>query len=146
MTSNYDTDFYEWTQQQAEAIRQGDWNQIDREHLAEEIADMWKVDSGRLWHHMDELLVWLLAYTYAPEQRQTHSWWYVRVVNHRCEIEVVVDVWPNLAAQAEQRLEESYDQAREIASEETGLPLETFPMTCPWSAQQALDPTFWPEV
>lgn len=60
MKSSYDTDFYEWRQQQAEAVRHGAWEQIDREHLAEEIEDMWKGDSMRLWHHMRELRVWLL--------------------------------------------------------------------------------------
>ncbi len=144
--SNYDSDFFEWTQQQADAVRRGAWDQIDREHLAEEIEDMWKADSTRLWHHLQEFLVWLLAYTYAPEQREVHSYWYVRVIGHRCEIDVVVGLWTNLAAQVEQRLMESYEQARKIACEETGLPPETFPETCPWTAKQVLNDTFWPEM
>lgn len=144
MNSNYDIDFFAWTQQQAEAIRNGAWDQIDREHLAEEIEDMWKVDSRRLWHHMRELLVWLLAHTYAPEQREAHPSWYVRVVSDRCEIDTIVGVWPNLAAKVERRLAESYDRAREMASEETGLPLRAFPEACPWTAEQVLDYAFWP--
>lgn len=146
MQPDYDNDFFAWTQQQAEAIRNGDWNEIDREHLAEEIEDMWKVDSRRLWHDLRELLVWLLAYTYAPEQRAAHAWWYVRVVNAYCEIDTVVGVWSNLAAQVQERLDESYREACEIASEETGLPLATFPETCPWTAEQILDYRFWPEM
>lgn len=86
------------------------------------------------------------AYTYAPEQREAHPSWYVRVVNAYCEIDTIVSVWSNLAAQVEPRLAETFDQAREIASEETGLPIETFTETCPWTAAQVLDYSFWPEA
>jgi hypothetical protein len=48
----YDSDFFAWTQQQAEAIRAGVWDDIDRDHLAEEIADGRKRDSHLLWHHL----------------------------------------------------------------------------------------------
>jgi len=68
----YDTDFFAWTQQQAEAIRAGVWDDIDRDHLAEEIEDWWKRDSHLLWQHLRELMVWLVAYSYAPEQRFAH--------------------------------------------------------------------------
>jgi hypothetical protein len=51
----YDTDFFAWTQQQAEAIRAGVWDDIDRDHLAEEIAEWWKRDSHRLWQHLRDL-------------------------------------------------------------------------------------------
>jgi hypothetical protein len=44
-TDLYDTDFFAWTQRQAEAVRTGVWDDIDRDHLAEEIADGWKRDS-----------------------------------------------------------------------------------------------------
>jgi uncharacterized protein YbaP (TraB family) len=30
-------------------------------------------------------------------------------------------------------------------AEETGLPLATFPETCPWGLAQVLDEDFWPE-
>ena len=40
----YETDFYAWTQAQAAAIRAGQWEAIDREHVAEEIGDLWHQD------------------------------------------------------------------------------------------------------
>src|SRR5262245_6407563 len=36
--SDYDTDFYTWTQTQAAALREKDWAALDVAHLAEEIA------------------------------------------------------------------------------------------------------------
>ena len=34
--------------------------------------------------------------------------------------------------------------ARLLAQNETGLPLSTFPETCPWTHEQILDDDFWP--
>jgi len=42
--SDYDTDFYAWTQAQADALRAKDWAALDLEHLAEEIDSMGKRD------------------------------------------------------------------------------------------------------
>ena len=38
-----------------------------------------------------------------------------------------------------------YPAARRLASAETGLPLTTFPLTCPWRTEQVLDADFWSE-
>lgn len=134
----YNNDFLAWTQQQAEAVRAGIWDDIDRDNLAEEIESLPRTDARRLWQHLRELMVWLLAYTYAPEQREAHPHWYVRVVGERCEIKVIVDVWPHLRAVVTQELDEAYADGREVASEETGLRPEAFPETCPWTPEQVL--------
>jgi hypothetical protein len=138
MPDLYDSDFYAWTQQQAKAIRIGAWDEIDRNHLAEEIESLPRSDAHRLWQHLRELMVWLLAWAYAPEQRSAHPHWHMRIVNERCEIEVIVNVWSNLAANVERVLPKAYAQGREVAAEETGLPLETFPEAYPWTAEQVL--------
>lgn len=138
MPDLYDTDFYQWTQQQAEAVRASVWDDIDRDHLAEEIEDWWKRESHLLWHHLRELMVWLVAYAYAPDQRRAHPHWYVRITSIRCDIEVIVDIWSNLAAKVERILPETYAHGREVASEETGLPPEAFPTACPWTPEQVL--------
>ena len=138
MPDLYDSDFFTWTQQQAEAVRAGVWDDLDRDPLAEEIADWWKRDSHLLWQHLRDLMVWLVAYAYAPEQRLAHSHWYVQLIGIRCEIEVIVDIWSNLAARVERILPKAYAHGREVASEETGLLLETFPESCPWTPEQVL--------
>lgn len=58
----------------------------------------------------------------------------------------MVGVWSNLVVQVQERLAESCGEACQIASEETGLPLETFPESCPWTTEQILDYRFWPEM
>jgi Domain of unknown function DUF29 len=135
----YDDDFYQWTQQQATAIRAGNWEAIDRKHLAEEVEDWWKTDSARLRQALQDICVWLLAYTYAPEQRQAHYSWYVRITSLRVDLEVITDIWSNLAVRAQDMLPKAYARSREQAPQESGLPLETFPETCPWTLEQVLN-------
>jgi hypothetical protein len=42
-------------------------------------------------------------------------------------------------------LNDGYPHARAKALDETSLPPETLPSTCPWAAVQVLDDVFWPE-
>jgi hypothetical protein len=79
-----------------------------------------------------------VAYTYAPQQRLAHPHWYVRIVSIRCDIEVIVDIWSNLADKVERILPEAYANGRQVAREETGLESETFPEVCPWTPEQVL--------
>ena len=54
---DYDTDFYAWTQAQADALRAKDWAALDLEHLAEEIDSLGKSDRRALVSHLDHLLL-----------------------------------------------------------------------------------------
>ena len=47
----------------------------------------------------------------------------MRITGIRCDIEVIVEIWSNLAAKVDRILPEAYAHGREVASEETGLPL-----------------------
>jgi hypothetical protein len=71
----YCRDFFTWTQQQAAAIREGAWDEIDREHLAEEVGDMWHRDSRRLHDAMRDLVTWVPAWSHSPQTRKAHPWW-----------------------------------------------------------------------
>ncbi len=66
---NYETDFYQWTQQQAALLRQGQWSQVDAANLAEEIESMGKSDRRAIWSHLINILLHLLKWQYQPERR-----------------------------------------------------------------------------
>jgi hypothetical protein len=40
---------------------------------------------------------------------------------------------------------QDYQRIRQRTSDETGLPLATFPESCRWTVEQVLDVMFWPE-
>ena len=44
----YEKDFLAWTQQRSELIRQGRWQEVDLDHLIEELEDMGKSNHQEL--------------------------------------------------------------------------------------------------
>ena len=67
--STYDTDFYAWAQQQAEALRAKDWAAVDVTHVAEEIEDLGNEQRHAVRSHLRVLLWHLLKWACQPEQR-----------------------------------------------------------------------------
>ena len=72
--SDYDTDFYTWTQTQAAALRAKDWLAVDVAHLAEEIAELGQSIEKAIDSHLERLLLDLLKYRYDPAQRPRRGW------------------------------------------------------------------------
>jgi hypothetical protein len=58
--SDYDADFYAWTQAQAQALQSKDWLALDLEHLAEEIDDLGVSIRKGLVSQLERLLLHLL--------------------------------------------------------------------------------------
>ena len=143
--SDYDTDFYGWTQAQAAALRAKDWPALDVDHLAEEIDSLGKSDRRTLVSHLDRLLLHLLKWRYdpAPEPRRG---WQLTIRHARRELAELLADHRSLHGYPAERLADAYRHAREDAAIETGMPLATFPEACPWSVAQVLSPDFWPEA
>ena len=70
----YDTDFYAWTQQQAERLREVRDNRLDAENLAEEVADLGKSELRAVTSHLESLLVHLMKAAYGPADQPRSGW------------------------------------------------------------------------
>jgi hypothetical protein len=140
--STYEEDFFAWTQEQAQALAYYKTSALDWEHLAEEIADLGSEVRHALESHLRNLLMHLLKWAYQPE-RQSGSW-RSSIRNARIEIDKRLTRNPSLARDLEDMLREEYLHARELASDETDLPLERFPEKCPWPLTEVLRKDFWP--
>ena len=46
--AGYDRDFYTWSQQQGRLVREGRWNEVDRENVAEEIESLGREQFNKL--------------------------------------------------------------------------------------------------
>jgi len=141
----YEEDFYAWTQTTAALIREGKWHDLDREAVAEEIESLGKSDWRELASRIAVLLRHLLKWRYQPERRQRGRSWRSTIWEQRSRLRRLLRQSPSLAPLVLLTLQEEYAEARQRASEETGLSLATFPETCPWQAQEVLDVDFWPE-
>ena len=142
MTATYETDFYQWTQQQAALLRQGLLSAVDVENLAEEVESMGKSDRRAIGSHLRNILLHLLKWRYQPERRGNS--WKSSIRNGRVEIEVVLRDSPSLRPQLPTVIHEEYPRSCKSAADETGLPLATFPESCPFTLEE-ITGDYWPE-
>jgi Domain of unknown function DUF29 len=89
------------------------------------------------------LLLHLLKWHYQPE-RQTPSWRRT-IGEQRRQLTRLLRTAPSLGPQMPALLTASYPEARTKVSDETRLPVTTFPEICSWTTAQILDRDFWPE-
>jgi hypothetical protein len=143
-TALYDQDLAQWGTQTAALLRAGELERVDLEAVAEELDSLGSSVPVCAGSVLKDLLVWFLAWNYAPDQRPAHPHWYVRIGNQRIVLDVLLGCSPSLRPRVVQELADAYARAREVAGEETGLPLEAFPETCPWPVQQVVRQGFWP--
>jgi hypothetical protein len=140
----YDTDFYAWTQTQADFLRQAQFGQLDIANLIEEIEDMGKSQQRQLESRLSILMAHLLKWQYQPDQR-SRSWEGTIRVQRR-HLQRLLDQNPSLRPQLAQAIANGYPDAVDVAWAETGLGEKDFPATCPYTAQQLLNETFFPQA
>lgn len=138
----YDTDFYAWTQEQAQLLRDQAWNQLDLPNLIEEIESLGKQQRQELRNRLSVLIGHLLKWEYQPECRSRS--WLSTLRIQRIEVADLLSDNPSLKAYLQEALERSYLKASELASNETNLPKKVFPRECPYALEQILDEQFYP--
>jgi len=141
--SLYDQDFFAWTNEQAALLRSGRLSEADIDHIAEEIESMGKTEKRELVSRLNVLLLHLLKWQFQPDRRGP-SWQTKIRVQRRALWRHMVDN-PSLKTALSDCIAEGYGDAVIEAAGETGLPDSSFPTICPWSFEQFMDPTFWPD-
>ena len=142
-TDLYDTDFYVWTQEQAALLRDGKARDLDWTNLAEEIESLGRSDRRALGSYLQVVVMHLLKWQYQPAERSRS--WRQSLCTGRDAVADLLDESPSLRPQLGALLAKHYPRARRDARGDTGLPLATFPDTCPWEVEQVLDENFFPE-
>ncbi len=140
--SLYDTDLYLWSQTNAQLLRQRRFDELDVEHIIEEIEDMGKSEKRGIKSHLSVLLTHLLKWEFQPKYRGGS--WLGSIRNARTAIEDLIEESPSLANKPKESFAKCYLQARKFASDETGLPLKVFPLVCEYSIEQTLNEDWLP--
>ncbi len=140
----YNTDFYRWTQQQAELLRTGRLSEIDVSNILEEIESMGRSDYRAFESHLAILLMHLLKWLYQP-RFQSRSWRNT-VTEQRHQIQMLIKDSPSLKSKLDAVTPPAYHRAVKGAVRETGFPKATFPETCPWSFDEVMVDDFLPDT
>jgi hypothetical protein len=142
----YERDFHAWCVEQASRLRRrarpGANDELDYEHLAEEIEGLARSDKHAIRSHMQNLLLHLLKWQYQPKRRSRS--WDRSITSARDQIEALVEYSPSLAPFPGEVMAKVYPKAVRDAAKETGIARRDFPATSPFTAEQVLDPDFMP--
>ena len=141
-TATYETDFYLWTQQQADLLRQGALSALDIENLIEEIDDMGRSQKNALQGYLFNVIMHLLKWQYQPDRRGTS--WELSIHNGRDQIAWQIKDSPSLRPQLSAFIDDVYPSVRRNTAGETGLSQATFPEQCPFTVEQIIS-DYWPE-
>jgi len=132
----YDEDFYAWTQEQAELLRRGGSgaNDLDIEHIAEEIADLGKSELHVCQSLCERIIEHLLKLEYSGLAEPARHW-RQEIVEWRLQLERKL----TRSIVAKLNLDERYRYAlrllRSIEEDAPGL-MARVPAACPYSLDQ----------
>lgn len=138
----YHLDFYQWTQRQGELLRVEEWEQLDWQHIAEEIESLGKKDKRQVQSWLAVLITHLLKWEYQPDKRSPS--WRKTLKEQRFRLALVLNDSPSLKVGLPEFVAVVYLYAVENAADETGLDRKLFPAVCPYGIEQLLDPAFIP--
>src|ERR1700675_2149873 len=71
--ASYDRDFYTWSLEQARLVREGRWNAVDRDNVAEEIESLGREQFNKLASALRVLTLHMLKWDQQPQLR-SRSW------------------------------------------------------------------------
>jgi hypothetical protein len=141
----YQQDFYTWTLEQTSLLKQKRFDDIDLEHIIEEIEDMGKSEKRALESYIENLLMHLLKWKYQPYYIGRRSW-ELTIIEQRKRLKWHIKENPGLKSKLAEAIERSYELAKSGAEKETGIPLSCYPEICPWTYEEFTDPDFWPQA
>ena len=138
----YDTDVVAWANEQARLLRSGRLDQLDIEHIAEEIEDVGKSEQRELASRMSILLAHLLKWQFRPKRRGASRETTIRT--RRTSIERRLHRTPSLSGSLKDPdwWADAWDDALDAATHETGI--ADLPLTCPWGLDQVLGHAWLP--
>ena len=139
--ATYDSDVAIWAEEQAAHIRACRFDQLDLDHLADEILDVAKAERRELASRMAVLLTHHLKWQYLPSSRDP-SWQRLAQI-YRRQVKLRLDETPSLlsALQKPVWVEDVWSSAIIGAVESID---EFLPETCPWPLLDVLNPDWHP--
>ena len=138
--AEYERDFYSWLIEQARHLREGRFEALDRENLAEEIESLGREQFNKLVSALRVLTAHMLKWDHQPSLRSRS--WVLSIEEQRLEIADVLSDNPGLRPRIAEAITRAYRRARIEAAKETGLDEADFPATCPYSFEDIMSRVF----
>jgi hypothetical protein len=136
----YEEDFYVWSQRQAELLRARRYDELDLEHLIEEVEDLGGALKRSVRSRARTIMEHLLKLQHSPAVDPRSGW---RDTVRRERGDLLDDLTPTLRRELARELEELYARARQQAEgslRDHGehAAADALPRTCPYTADQVI--------
>lgn len=138
----HEADFVRWADRQTYLLRHRRLDELDREHLIEELEEMAGSQRRELRSRLIVLLIHLLKCQFQLLRKSAR--WMATLSEQRSQIALHLEDSPSLAAHLMTYAEKAYPSAVTRASLETGLDESSFPPTNPYTRNELLDLKFIP--
>jgi hypothetical protein len=138
--ADYEHDFYSWLLEQARHLRDGRFESLDCDNLAEEIESLGREQFNKLVSALRVLMAHMLKWDHQPALRSRS--WVLSIQEQRLEIADVLSDNPGLRPRIDEAIARAYRRGRIEAAKETGLDETQFPATCPYSFDDIMSRAF----
>ncbi|MFN7384499.1 MAG: DUF29 domain-containing protein [Dolichospermum sp.] len=140
----YEQDYPEWLDITLNQLQNRDLENVDWEHLIEEITALGNEQRRKVESYLRQLIKHLLLYQYwETEKSYCGKGWIEEIDNFRSELDLLLEskVLYNHCAKI---LDKIYIKARNNAIRKSELSPEIFPENCPYSLTEILNPEWLP--
>ena len=130
MYPKHDEDFYGWAMAEASLLRQHKWNELDIEHLAEELESMGASERRELISRMAQLIFHLLKWQHQPDFREFNKRsWEASIQEQRKKVKKLIVDNPSFKPNMEDFVADSYEDSILLIKKETPIALGIFSLT-----------------
>lgn len=136
----YETDYHLWVLETVQKLQKRELQDLDWENLIEEVADLSERKRRKLESLLIRLMEHLLKLSYWESERNyNQNHWRKEIRDFRKQIKRELNASPSLRNYLVQIFDESYQDARELLADDSGLPINTFPEKLIVPLEQVLD-------
>lgn len=126
----YDEDFAAWAETQAALLREGRFEELDIEHLADEVESVGKSEFRALKSAIALIVLHMMKWDYQPEKRSRS--WRVTIHGQRRAVTELLKENPSFKARLDEAIEGAWIGVPGEIERETTIPVERLPETCPY--------------
>ena len=143
--SIYDQDFYVWTEQQAELLRERRFEELDLANLIEEVEGLGDTKKSAVLSNASVIIEHLLKLQHSPAQDPRRNW-AESIIEHRARLEL--ELTPRLLQILAAELPRVYALSRNMTERKLRLygedaAADALPTTCPYTVDQ-ITGDWWP--
>ncbi len=140
----YEIDEYLWLSETIKILRKSRLEDLDLENLIEELENLGKRDLNKVRSLLRQIIIHLLFLEYWQEERErNYRHWKGEVTAFRADLSDSLTT--TLKNKLHEDLASIYQTGLKIVLQKTGLSKDAIPEICPYSLEQLLDDSWYPE-